>query len=105
MIQNIVCKKRKTANKIFCQLLGEKLKEFGVENSEQVIKFLIKYNIIRQTIVHRFVVLNIYPDYLERYGKQKAVGEMSKILPLESSSIYSILSNHSSYFRPNKIDF
>ena len=105
MIQGIICKKRKYANKLFCELIDEQFKDVGIGEISTIIRFLIQHNIIRQSIVNRFVVLKIYPEYLERYGKQKAIGEMAKILPLEQSSIYSILANHYSYFRPNKIDF
>lgn len=105
MIQGIICKKRKYANKLFCELIDEQFKDVGIGEISTIIRFLIQHNIIRQSIVNRFVVLKIYPEYLEKYGKQKAIGEMAKILPLEQSSIYSILANHYSYFRPNKIDF
>lgn len=105
MIQGIVCKKRKYANKLFCELVNQQFKDVGVGDINTIVRFLIQHNIIRQSIVNRFVVLKIYPDYLERYGKQKAIGEMAKVLPLEQSSIYSILANHYAYFHPNKIDF
>lgn len=107
MIQNVMCRKRKKANKLFCDLLIEQFKEFGIDADVivPIIKFLIQHNIIRQSIVHRYVVVKIYPEYLEEHGKTKAVSEMAKILPLETVSIYSILSNHSSYFHLNRIDF
>lgn len=105
MIQGIVCKKRKYANKLFCELLCKQFNEQGCGDIERIIRFLIKYNVIRQSIVNRFVVIKIYPDFLDKYDKKKAVGEMAKILPLTESAIYSILANHYAYFHPNKIDF
>ena len=105
MIEGIECKKRKYINRVFCELLLNQFRESGIVEIEPIIRFLIRHNIIRQTIVNRFVVIRVYPEYLERFGKQKAVGQMSKVLPITESAIYSILANHYSYFRPNKIDF
>jgi hypothetical protein len=105
MIEGLVCKKRKQINKLFCELLCQQFNESGIVEIDSIIRFLVKHNIIRQSIVNRFVVIKIYPEYLERFGKAKAVGEMAKFMPIGESAIYSILANHYSYFRPNRIDF
>lgn len=111
MVNNINSKKRKNCNLKFLDLLNDQIaekikrdkKELNVDN---IITYLIKHNIIRQSIVHRFVIIHAYPEYLENYGsKEKAVKQIAKDFPLETKAIYSILANHYAYFHPNNIDF
>jgi hypothetical protein len=111
MVDNVNSKRRKRCNNNFIDMLqGEivetlerKKQDVSIEN---VISYLIRHNIVRQSIVHRYVIIFKYPEYLEEYGsKQKAVEQMSKDYPLDVKGIYSILANHYAYFHPNKIEF
>ena len=111
MVDNVNSKRRKQCNRNFIQLLDTEIQE-TLERKKQdisinnVITYLIRHNIIRQSIVHRYVVIFTYPEYLERFGsKDKAVRQMAKDYPLETKAIYSILANHYAYFHPNKIEF
>jgi hypothetical protein len=111
MVSNINCKRRKKCNRDFLNLLSNEIDsqlvyKNGVLDIDYILLFLIKHNIVRQSIVHRYVIIKSYPEYLERLGsKEKAVKEMAKDYPLEIKAIYSILANHYAYFHPNKIDF
>lgn len=111
MVDNVNSKRRKKCNKDFIELLNIDISE-TLERKKQdisihnVITYLIKHNVVRQSIVHRYVIIFNYPDYLDRFGsKEKAVKQMAKDYPLEIKAIYSILANHYAYFHPNKIEF
>lgn len=107
MVENLTRDRRKNSHKLFCRLAAEELKDNIGDTPDitKIVAYFIRHNIIRQSIVNRYVVIKLYPDYIERYErKDKAVTELSKILPLEPTAIYSILSNHYTYFRPNNID-
>jgi hypothetical protein len=107
MIQNLTRDRRKNSQKLFCAFVAKELEEkLGeIPEMQKIVSFLIRYNIIRQSIINRYVVIKLYPEYYERYEKKdRAVNELSKILPLEPTAIYNILSNHYAYFFPNKFD-
>lgn len=107
MITNLTRDRRKNSQKLFCYLLSSELEEkLGeVQKLDKIIAFFVRHNIIRQSIVNRYVVIKLYPEYFDKYEKKdRAVNEMSKILPLQPTAIYNILSNHYAYFFPNKFD-
>lgn len=108
MIQNLTRDRQRNSRRLFCHILANELQEkLGeIPNLQAIIFYLLKYNIVRQSVINRYVVIKIYPEYLERYEKKhRAVLELVKILPLEEVTIYTILSNHGGYFMPNKFDF
>lgn len=108
MIENLSRDRHKNSRRLFCKILAEELQErLGeIPNLQAIIFYLLKYNIVRQSVVNRYVVVRLYPEYIQRYDKKSiAVKEMTKILPIEETAIYMILSNHSGYFMPNKFDF
>lgn len=108
MVENLTRDRRKNSHKLFCAYVCKDLEDSigDIPQITDIVKYLVKFNIIRQSIINRFVVIKIYPDYLERYEKKdRAVNAMAKILPLEATAIYNILSNHYAYFHPNRIDF
>lgn len=108
MIQNLTRDKQKNSRRLFCYLLAQELQEkLGeIPNLQAIIFYLLKYNIVRQSVINRYVVVKIYPEFLERYKKKaQTVTELTKILPVEETAIYNILSNHSTYFTPNHFDF
>ncbi len=108
MIQNLTRDKQKNSRRLFCYLLAQELQEkLGeIPNLQAIIFYLLKYNIVRQSVINRYVIVKIYPEFLERYKKKaQAVTELTKILPVEETAIYNILSNHSTYFLPNKFNF
>lgn len=105
MVENPFSRKTKKAIELFCNLVDKELSEnlksaFG---SREMVAYLVKHNLIRQSIINRYLVIKLYPNYKENYGRDQAVNELSKIIPLETKAIYHILSNHSEYFRPNSI--
>jgi len=111
MVDNVNSKRRKKCNRDFIEMLDIEINE-TLERKKQdvsiqnIISYLIRHNVVRQSIVHRYVVIFTYPNYLEQYGsKDKAVRQMAKDYPLEAKAIYSILANHYAYFHPNKIEF
>lgn len=108
MIQNLTRDRQKNSRRLFCHILANELQEkLGeIPNLQAIIFYLLKYNIVRQSVINRYVVIKIYPEYLERFEKKhRAVLELEKILPLDEVTIYTILSNHAGYFMPNKFDF
>lgn len=108
MIQNLTRDRHKNSRRLFCHILANELEEkLGeVPNLQALIFYLLKYNIVRQSVINRYVVIKIYPEYLERFEKKhRAVEELTKVLPVEETAIYNILSNHSGYFMPNRFDF
>jgi hypothetical protein len=105
MVENPFTRKTKKAVQLFCELVDQELSEniksaFG---SREMVAYLVKHNLIRQSIINRYLVIRLYPDYKENYGREQAVNELSKVIPLETKAIYHILSNHSAYFHPNKL--
>jgi hypothetical protein len=108
MIVNLTRDRQKNSRRLFCHILAIELQESlgEIPNLQAIIFYLLKYNIVRQSVINRYVIMKLYPDYLERYEKKsKAVTELTKVLPVEETAIYHILSNHSYYFTPNKFDF
>jgi hypothetical protein len=108
MIINLTRDRQKNSRRLFCHLLAQELQEkLGeIPNLQAIIFYLLKYNIVRQSVINRYVVIKIYPEYLERYDKKAvAVTELTKVLPVEETAIYNILSNHAGYFTPNHFDF
>lgn len=107
MVENLTRDRRKNSQKLFCFFVAAELEnKLGeMPDIQKIIGFLVRHNIIRQSIINRYVVIKLYPEYIERFErKDRAVTELSKILPLESTAIYNILSNHYAYFFPNKFD-
>jgi hypothetical protein len=108
MIINLTRDRQKNSRRLFCHILANELQEkLGeIPNLQAIIFYLLKYNIVRQSVINRYVIIKIYPEYLERFEKKAiAVTELTKVLPVEETAIYNILSNHSTYFLPNKFDF
>lgn len=108
MIHNLTRDRHKNSRRLFCKILAEELQDrLGeIPNLQAIIFYLLKYNIVRQSVVNRYVVIRLYPEFIKVHEKKSiAVKEMTKILPLEETAIYMILSNHSGYFMPNKFDF
>lgn len=108
MIINLTRDRQKNSRRLFCHLLATELQEkLGeIPNLQAIIFYLLKYNIVRQSVINRYVVIKVYPEYLERFEKKAvAVTELTKVLPVEETAIYNILSNHAGYFMPNKFDF
>jgi hypothetical protein len=107
MVENLTRDRRRNSHRLFCAYVAQDLQKLGaIPELTDIIRHFVRFNIIRQSIINRYVVIKLYPDYLERYDKKdRAVNEMSKVLPLEPTAIYNILSNHYAYFHPNKIDF
>lgn len=107
MIENYSRDREKNSRRLFCKLLTEELSEkLGeIPQLEKIIAFFIRHNIVRQSIINRYVVIKLYPVLIvELEKKDRAVNELTKILPLEQTAIYNILSNHYTYFFPNKFD-
>lgn len=107
MVKNYFRDRRKNSQRLFCELVSMELTEKLGDCPEltKIVAFFVRHNIIRQSIINRYVVIKLYPEFIERYEKKdKAVRELSKILPLECTAIYNILSNHYAYFFPNKFD-
>lgn len=108
MIVNLTRDRQKNSRRLFCHILAQELQEkLGeIPNLQSIIFYLLKYNIIRQSVINRYVVIKIYPEYLERFEKKnRAVEELTRVLPIEQTAIYNILSNHTVYFYPNHFDF
>lgn len=108
MIINLTRDRQKNSRRLFCHLLAQELQEkLGeIPNLQAIIFYLLKYNIVRQSVINRYVIIKIYPEYLDRFEKKAiAVTELTKVLPVEETAIYNILSNHSTYFTPNHFDF
>jgi hypothetical protein len=109
MVENILTAKTRKANVKFCEVLEaqilESLKDGKKEDSLfNILAFLVRHNVIRQSIVNRYLVITLYPDYITRFDtRHEAVKELSKVVPLEINAIYHILSNHYTYFHPNKM--
>ena len=95
----------------FCKTLAAHVETWcelqGLEvNALSMAAFLVKHNVVKQSVINRYMVVNMYPKFLESEGgKEKAVFAMSNKLPIEDGAIYSILSHHYAYFRPNRFDF
>jgi len=95
----------------FCKTIAKHVEDWcelqGLEvNALSMAAFLVKHNVIKQPIINRYMVVNMYPNFLENEGgKERAVFAMSNKLPLEPSAIWSILAHHYTYFRPNRFDF
>ena len=98
-------------NKEFCNLLNENIKEYCDISKREVtpdtiIEYLVTHNVIRQSMINRYMVIKLYPEYLEEYGsKMRAVKELSRTLPIHENGGYSILANHYFYFTKNKMKF
>jgi hypothetical protein len=108
MVINLTRDRVKNSQKLFCVLASKELEESigEVQNIEHIVSYFVMHNIIRQSIINRYVIIKLYPEYIERFEKKdRAVNELSKILPLEPTAIYNILSNHYAYFFPMKLDF
>lgn len=108
MIVNLTRDRHKNSRRLFCHLLSAELQErLGIiPNLQNIIFYLLKYNIVRQSVINRYVVIKMYPEYIVRFGKKAiAVTELTKVLPVEEAAIYHILGNHAAYFIPNKFDF
>lgn len=107
MVENPFSRKTKKAVQLFCELVDKELTDniksaFG---SREMVAYLVKHNLIRQSIINRYLVIKLYPEFKEKYSREQAVNELSKVVPLEIKAIYHILSNHSHYFSPNSINF
>jgi len=95
----------------FCKTLAAHVETWcelqGLEvNALSMAAFLVKHNLVKQSMINRYMVVNMYPNLLESEGgKEKAVFAMSNKLPLEPPAIWSILAHHYTYFRPNRFDF
>jgi hypothetical protein len=108
MVENLSRDRRKNSHRLFCAYVSQDLESSlgSIPEVANIVKYFVKFNIIRQSIINRYVVIKMYPEYLERYEKKdRAVNAMSKMLPLEPTAIYNILSNHYAYFHPNRINF
>ncbi len=98
-------------NKEFCNLLNENVKEYCDVSKREVtpetlIEYLVTHNVIRQSMINRYMVIKLYPEYLEEYGsKMRAVKGLSRTLPIHENGVYSILANHYFYFTKNKMKF
>ena len=103
--------KQQQTNNMFCDMLVGEVHEYceykKVEvSNEEIIRYMVSHNIIRQSMINRYMVIKLYPEYLEAYGsKMKAVTELAKILPIHEQGVYSILANHYFYFVKNKLLF
>jgi hypothetical protein len=94
------CKTLATHVETWCELQGLEV------NALSMAAFMVKHNLVKQSMINRYMVVNMYPDYLESEGgKERAVFAMSNKLPLEHGAIWSILAHHYVYFRPNRFDF
>jgi hypothetical protein len=108
MIENLSRDRQKNSRRLFAKILSEELTQSlgDIPKLEGIILHLLRCNIIRQSVINRYVVIKIYPEYFKRFEKkQRAVEELTKILPIEQTGVYHILSNHSQYFFPNNFDF
>lgn len=103
--------KQMQSNLEFCKIIESKVLEYCSDNKQdasytEVIKYLVSHNVIRQSMINRFMVIELYKEYLDEYGsKMKAVDELSKALSIKKESVYSILANHYMYFRRNRYKF
>ena len=103
--------RQQQSNVEFCKTIAKHVETWcvlqGLEvNALSMAAFMVKHNIVKQSMINRYMVVSMYPDYLEREGgKEKAVFAMSNKLPLEDGAIWSILAHHYAYFRPNRFDF
>lgn len=103
--------RQKETNIQFCKVVAQHFNEWcelqGLEvNALSMAAFMVKHNLIKQSIINRYMVVNMYPESLQREGgKERAVFAISNKLPLEPPAIWSILAHHYTYFRPNRFEF
>lgn len=103
--------RQQRTNEMFCNKLSQEVNRWcerqGLEpDTTSIIAYLVKHNIVRQSVINKYTALQVYPDFLESEGgKEKAVCAMSNLLPLEPRQIYNILGNHYVKFSPNMFKF
>ncbi len=98
--------RQKRTNEKFVQLLVNELTERGQTDVTDVIAYLVKHNIVRQSVINSFVVVKCYPTYIEQEGgKEKAVLALTNLVPLERRHVYNIIKNDYAKFRPSKLRF
>jgi hypothetical protein len=95
----------------FCEMLGAELGEWCElkrleKNEVSLIAYLVKHNLIRQSVINKYVCLQLYPEILkESKSKEQAIFTLSEILPLEPRQIWTILNNYYIKFKPNSFKF
>lgn len=103
--------RQQRTNELFCKELAQEVSEWcerqGLEpDTTSIIAYLVKHNLVRQSVINKYTALQIYPSFIEAEGgKDRAVMAMSNVLPLEPRQIYNILGNHYVKFKPNKFKF
>jgi hypothetical protein len=103
--------RQQNTNIKFIELLSEELKEWcelqNIEPStEALVAYLIKHNLLKQSIINKYVTINLYPEIkAESKNKEEAVATLSNLLPLECRQIKNYLGNYYIKFKPNKFKF
>lgn len=103
--------RQQKTNEYFVKTLGEELSDWcelqGIpENIEAFLAYMVKHNLIRQSVINQYVAINAYKDIKPKArSKEDAVFTLCELLPLEERQIWNLLSNHYIKFKPNKFKF
>ena len=104
--------RQQKTNECFVKLLSDEVSSYQgqhqiEDNTTGIIAYLVKHNLIRQSVINQYVAVHVYPDFLEAEGGKKdmAVNAMANFMPLEPRQIYNLLGNHYVKFKPNKFKF
>lgn len=103
--------RQQRTNLKFIELLEEELLEWTklktIEpDTTALLAYMVKHNLLRQSIINKYVVINLYKDFLATSkNKEEAIYKLSDLLPLENRQIKNILGNHYVKFCPNRFKF
>ena len=97
-------------NITFIDLINEQYLEYcQIEKlqieTKSLLKFLVIHNVLRESIINRFVVLELYKEYIQDNTRAEAIKIIQKETGIEQRAIYSILANYYVYFRKNRLKF
>jgi len=88
-------------------------KKGKANNTRNLLEYLVRHNLMRQTIINRWMTLNEYEAQIQltkspknpKGVKSYAIWGVEELLPLGETQIKANIRNHSTYFRENVFKF
>jgi hypothetical protein len=103
--------RQQKTNEEFIKILSQELREWcdreEIEESlEAFLAYMVKHNLIRQSLINRYTTINKYKEIRpKKKYKEEAIRELADLLPLDPRQIWNILGNDYKKFNPNLFKF
>jgi|32_taG_2_1085360.scaffolds.fasta_scaffold38704_3 hypothetical protein len=102
-------KRQIVANSKFVEVAEAKFEEWarikGLDFTfENVMLFMLKHSLLREKIINRYLVANLYKELRHDGIKgEQCIHAVCDVVPYERTNVYDILKNYSNHFNENKL--